>query len=104
ATVFDVGANIGMFSLLVSELYPNARIFAFEPIQPIFDTLRLNMELYGKNVRIFPFGISDEPGAAEFTYYPRYSMMSGLTAYADSAGDIDVVKQYLVNQQQSRTR
>jgi FkbM family methyltransferase len=32
ATVVDVGANIGQFSLLSTVLFPNARIYAFEPL------------------------------------------------------------------------
>ena len=32
ATIVDVGANIGQFSLMAAELNPSARIFAFEPI------------------------------------------------------------------------
>ena len=32
ATVVDVGANIGQFSLLVAALHPRARIIAFEPL------------------------------------------------------------------------
>lgn len=31
-TVLDVGANVGQFSLLVSEMFPRARIEAFEPL------------------------------------------------------------------------
>lgn len=32
ATIVDVGANVGQFSLMAAELHPAARIFAFEPI------------------------------------------------------------------------
>lgn len=32
ATIVDVGANVGQFSLMASQLHPEARIFAFEPI------------------------------------------------------------------------
>ncbi|MGE0256457.1 MAG: FkbM family methyltransferase [Alphaproteobacteria bacterium] len=32
ATVVDVGANVGQFSLLASALFPRARIIAFEPL------------------------------------------------------------------------
>jgi FkbM family methyltransferase len=32
ATVVDIGANIGQFSLLARALYPEARIYAFEPL------------------------------------------------------------------------
>ena len=99
ACVFDVGANIGLFTLLVSRLCRAPRVFAFEPIRPIFETLRINVELYGSNVKLFPFGLSDKAGTATFTYYPQYSMMSGLSAYARAEGDVEVIKTYLRHQQ-----
>ncbi len=98
AVVFDVGANIGMFTLFVQENCPTASVYAFEPIEPIYRTLQLNVELAGANARTFPFGLSDKKHTATFTYYPNYSMMSGLSDYAHTEGDVDVVKKYLENQ------
>ena len=103
ACVFDVGANIGLFTLFVLAHCPNARILAFEPIFPIFETLRLNVELYGDNVKLFPFGLSDKISTASFTFYPNYSMMSGLSEYAHAGGDVEVVKRYLRHQQSEGT-
>ena len=98
ACVFDVGANIGIFTLFVTQHFPRARIYAFEPIEPIYESLSLNNELYCTNVKTFPFGLSDEKKTDAFTFYPRYSMMSGLSAYADTSGDVEVVKEYMRNQ------
>jgi amino acid adenylation domain-containing protein/FkbM family methyltransferase len=103
ACVFDVGANIGLFTLFILAHCHNARVYAFEPIFPIFETLRLNVELYGDNVRLFPFGLSDKISTASFTFYPHYSMMSGLSEYAHTGGDVEVVKRYLMNQQREGT-
>ncbi len=99
ACVIDVGANIGLFTLFVLEHCRDARVFAFEPIEPIFETLKLNVELYGEKVRLFPYGLSDKTSAASFTFYPHYSMMSGLSDYARAGDDVEVVKRYLLNQQ-----
>ena len=103
ACVFDVGANIGLFTLFVLEHCRNARVYAFEPIEPIFETLKLNVELYGGNVRLFACGLSDQTRAASFTFYPHYSMMSGLSDYARADDDVEVVKRYLLNQQREGT-
>jgi len=103
ACVFDVGANIGLFTLFVLEHCSNARIYAFEPIQPIFETLKINVDLYGGKVRLFPFGLSAKAGVAAFTFYPHYSMMSGLSDYALARNDVEVVKRYLLNQQREGT-
>ncbi|HEX9733024.1 MAG TPA: amino acid adenylation domain-containing protein [Thermoanaerobaculia bacterium] len=104
ACVFDVGANVGMFSLFLSTHYPTARVLAFEPIAPLFATLALNVELYGPNVRVFPFGLSDRDRTETFTFYPRYTVMSGLAAYADAQEDIVFLKTYMANEQQALGR
>ncbi len=44
--IFDVGANIGLFGLFVSQLQKQVKIFAFEPIKPIFDVLQANTILH----------------------------------------------------------
>ncbi|KUR73690.1 hypothetical protein AQZ52_01605 [Novosphingobium fuchskuhlense] len=38
ATVIDVGANIGQFSLMTRGIHPHAMIHAFEPLQAMADT------------------------------------------------------------------
>ena len=97
ALVLDVGANIGLFSLFVSDRYPGARIYAFEPIKPIYDILRLNAELYGPNVITRNLGLSSAGGAAQFTYFPGYSVMSGLSEYADAEDEKQTLKTILRN-------
>ncbi len=99
ACVVDVGANIGMFTLFVRRLLPRARIYAFEPIPPIFETLRLNVELdaVDGDIRLFPYGLSDRETTETFAFYPRYSMMSGLRRYADPEGEVEVIKRFLDN-------
>lgn len=75
--IFDVGANIGLFSLFVKEMAPEATIFAFEPSQNVFNILSLNTNEYGEKIKCFPWGVSDKDGLKEFTYYPGYSVISG---------------------------
>ena len=94
--VFDVGANIGLFTLFVQQRCPNAQVYAFEPIPPIFETLRNNVGLYGLNAHLFQYGLSSRTGEAEFTFYPHFSAMSG--AYADAKEDEEVTGATLRNQ------
>lgn len=96
--IVDVGANIGMFSLAVLEKNPAAVIYAFEALPPIYEKLRINIELYGENVKIFPIGLSNENKSEIFTYYPQYSMMSGLSSYSSAEADTKVIETYLENQ------
>ena len=98
ACVFDVGANIGLFSLQVGQVVEDATVYAFEPIPATYDCLRLNAELYPADVRAFHCGVSSENGEAAFTYYPHVSLISG--RYADAGEERDVLKAFLRNQQQ----
>jgi len=41
----DIGANIGYFSLLVSNNVPNARVISFEPVQYLFQKLEENISV-----------------------------------------------------------
>src|SRR5207253_3086129 len=99
ACVFDVGANIGMFILFVSHHVPEARIYAFEPLRPLFDILNINGGLYSRNLRTFQIGLSDQESEDRFAYYPRHSMMSGLSRYANVEEEKEVVKTYMRNAQ-----
>ncbi|MEE8586119.1 MAG: non-ribosomal peptide synthase/polyketide synthase, partial [Acidobacteriota bacterium] len=101
AVVFDVGANIGMFTLFVSQHCPGVQLYSFEPLPPIFENLRENVERYGLPVKLYPMGMSDQEREAEFTYYRRHSMMSGQSDYADPELEAEVVKQSMRNAQAS---
>ncbi|HVR97902.1 MAG TPA: amino acid adenylation domain-containing protein, partial [Thermoanaerobaculia bacterium] len=101
ACVLDVGANIGLFSLLAGRGRPRARVYAFEPIAPIFDALRLNVDLYAPNVKLFPYGLAAAERQVELTFYPRYTMMSGLSDYAVPERETEVVRRYLDNLERS---
>ncbi|MFN6539328.1 methyltransferase [Nostoc calcicola FACHB-389] len=72
--IFDVGANIGMFSLFVNQLQEKVKIYAFEPIEKIFDVLNENVRLHylEKNVFLFNYGLSSENNHEQiFTFYPQ---------------------------------
>src|SRR6185312_12559499 len=95
--VVDVGANIGMFSLQAAQLGA-ARVYAFEPLAAVCASLRQNARLGGGRIRVFEHGLSGAEGEVQFTYYPRYTMMSGQSEYADAAGEVEVIKRYLANE------
>jgi len=100
AVVFDVGANIGMFSLFVAAKSPAASIYAFEPIYPIFQKLERNLRRVSANVHVFCCALSSVPGQTPFTYYPGYSTMSAQTSYVDTAGDKAIVKSQVLKELQ----
>jgi amino acid adenylation domain-containing protein/FkbM family methyltransferase len=100
ACVFDVGANIGMFSMYVAEQSPGARIYAFEPIAEVCESLQRNAELCrGATVKVCRYGLGARSGREEFSYYPQFSARSGVAAYADAVDEVEVIKQYLRNRE-----
>lgn len=98
--VFDIGANIGMFSLCVKQACPGATIYAFEPTPALHRVLQLNVADFGASVKPLQCGVSDRDGEATFTYYPDYSIMSGF--HADAAEDSGVLASGIRNQLLSR--
>ncbi len=95
-TVLDVGANIGLFSLFASLARPGVRILAFEPNPHLQPILRANLALFAPGALALEVGLSDRERSAGFTFFPGFSLLSGL--HADAAAETRVVKSFLENQ------
>ncbi|MBX7182231.1 MAG: FkbM family methyltransferase [Bacteroidia bacterium] len=76
-TVFDVGANIGVFGVRMLQKGPTVKVFAFEPIPDIYQVLKANSQKFG-SARFVALncGLSDANGEAEFTYFPHAPALS----------------------------
>jgi len=97
-TVFDVGANIGLFSVdAYRRCGSDLNVYAFEPVTPIYNVLRQNLERCAPKVRakIFAFGLADISKSMPFAYYPRATVMS--TAYPNDEDDLSLVKDAVLN-------
>ncbi|HLX09935.1 MAG TPA: amino acid adenylation domain-containing protein, partial [Thermoanaerobaculia bacterium] len=92
--IFDVGANIGLFSLfLATAVAPDLEIHAFEPAAAAFQALRLNAALYGWRGRLYDCALSNRKGREPFTFYPGLSLVSSL--YPDLAEEREVVRSFV---------
>jgi len=98
--VFDVGANIGLFTIYVQERFPRTKVFAFEPSPDVVFILRRNCAKYGENVKIYSCGLSDECRQAVFHFYPGYSILSGF--HADEVRDGTTLRTGILNQWRER--
>ena len=77
ATVFDVGANIGVFGVRTLQNIEEAQVYAFEPVPDIYKCLKANADqIDGERFHTFPVGISDHAGTLSFTYYPHSPALS----------------------------
>jgi len=76
-TVIDIGANIGVFGIKLSNMISDIKIFAFEPVTPIFSVLEKNAEISkNKQFKVFKWGLSDKNEFINCTYYPNSPAMS----------------------------
>jgi FkbM family methyltransferase len=73
---WDVGANVGYYTLLFAELVGGrGRVFAFEPFPRNVDLLRRHVGINGyRNVRIFPWALGDFDGEVPLDPGPDPSM------------------------------
>ncbi|HEX8475514.1 MAG TPA: FkbM family methyltransferase [Pyrinomonadaceae bacterium] len=94
--VFDVGSNIGLFTLFTHRKVNNLRIYAFEPAPPLFRILSFNTALHKVNVKLFNCGVSNEAKTATFTFYPQSSGMSSF--YADKQEEKEALRAIMLNQ------
>src|SRR5215203_3733570 len=60
-TVLDVGANVGIWSLMAAELLPQATIYALEVVPNTAATLRVRVGGHDR-IRPFSLGLAAEPG------------------------------------------
>ena len=65
-TVIDIGASVGEFTAIFAELFPNASIYAFEPLPDCFESLALVADSYGGRVKVFKIGLGSREGNFEF--------------------------------------
>jgi FkbM family methyltransferase len=64
--VWDIGANIGFYSLIASRLVGDGTVVAFEPLPQNQDAIRRNLALnHVANVELVGIALSDREGEAE---------------------------------------
>jgi FkbM family methyltransferase len=72
---YDVGANVGFYSLLASSLVGKGRVFAFEPVPRNLDYLRKHLAINRvANAEVLALAVSDKVGTASFRVEPTGSM------------------------------
>lgn len=76
---FDLGANIGYYSLFAASEKPDLAITAFEPSSSTFATLRANAALNGSRITCENAAVSDTTGTRVF-HLPRSPMSGSLEA------------------------
>ncbi|MFT7043266.1 MAG: FkbM family methyltransferase [Candidatus Azotimanducaceae bacterium] len=73
-TIFDIGANMGYYSVLLAKKNIDASVHCFEPIPTTFGLCQKNISLNElANINCNNFGLSDKDGYFPFYFYPEGS-------------------------------
>lgn len=83
----DIGANVGLYSLLLTKAVPEVRILAYEPHPGLCKQMKYNLSINtGHRISVFEFAISDQPGNAWLKTNTRNLGQTRL----ESDGDVEV--------------
>lgn len=64
-TVFDIGANTGLYSLITKSLNQKAQVVAFEPVPKVLEYLNYNVKLNHYDIKVVPKAASNFNGEAK---------------------------------------
>ncbi len=85
-SIIDIGANEGQFSDRMRILFPEAKIYAFEPLPGVCESLRKNFA-GDSNFEAFNCGLGEQEGSIEFwenEYSPSSSFLRLSTAHKEN--------------------
>jgi FkbM family methyltransferase len=107
AIVMDIGANIGIYTILLSYIYPKAKIIAIEASPTIFEMLRSNCKLNnllfpGSNVLLINKAISDKDDIIT-EFYEKHSMSTMLKEFLTNLSSTILTNQDELNKKLVRT-
>ena len=79
-SIFDVGSNVGLYSLAYQVIFPKSKVFSFEASDKLFQLLNSNINSnkpIGDKIETVNLAISNQKGLLEFGYptpeqHPRY--------------------------------
>lgn len=62
--VVDVGANSGIYALIAKTVRNSSKVYAFEPVERVFNRLNDNISLNNYDINSFQIGLSNYDGVA----------------------------------------
>jgi FkbM family methyltransferase len=75
SSIFDIGANTGIYSLVAQSINPKAAVYAFEPVGTVYQKMVANNTLNNFSINCYELALSDTDGRlsifkvnAEHTY------------------------------------
>jgi len=85
STFYDIGSNVGYFSIELSRLFNELRVVAFEPQPDLARILAVSAALNGfKDLSVYDLMLGHEEGAADL-YIPSHSIHASLVSREKNA-------------------
>ena len=72
-TVFDIGANVGKKARQYHRMFPDARIYCFEPVPSTFERLAKNVAAFKGAIVPYPLALGSQPGRARMLWNLTHS-------------------------------
>ena len=89
--LFDIGANIGNYSLMVAKLFPKSTIYSFEPSKATYDQLVQNVKEERSITKLY----SDQAGSAMASTYNREFANSEIEFSCSEIIEIDLLDNWV---------
>ena len=89
-TVFDIGGNMGWYSIGLYKAKKNIDIHTFEPIPSTYESLVGNAKINGSKIKINNFGLSDKKQDLTFYFYKEGSGNASAAIMNDDRENIEV--------------
>ena len=85
--IFDIGGNIGITSIYLASLFPDAVIYTFEPLKENFEILQKNTSQI-KNIKVFNIGLGAENGSFKVYLSDDSENYGGVSFYSEVEGNL----------------
>jgi FkbM family methyltransferase len=83
STVIDIGANAGYFTLFAASVFPQAKLFSFEPVPVNYALLRRHADLNAsKKIICFPQAVAGYSGEISLTFDSSDSFTTSATMFS----------------------
>ena len=79
-TIVDVGANKGQSIMRYKKIFPESKIFSFEPDPKIFKELNMNVKKY-RNINLYNFALGDKNSIKKFYFNKNSSDTSSIVPF-----------------------
>lgn len=90
--VFDVGANMGLYSIAAKTENPHCEVYAFEPSRKVLEKLKENIDANKYEIFVVPQALSNQNGSIEFYDLNNFTAVASLKPNENILSSEDLIK------------